>query len=188
MFAPALPLGLSNRAPRDLDLNTVPIAFVPMKTLAVAIAVLVLTLSAAFGAEAGRYAFQAVPDGLMRLDTATGGVSLCTKRTAGWVCAAVADDRAALDAELGRLERENAQLKSVLAAHGLRLPDGVSGEAFGSQELPSDRQLNRLMGFVERLWQRFVDMVRILQNDWAKDKDFEEREPRPSDRSRKEKT
>jgi hypothetical protein len=159
---------------------------VPLKTLAAVMAVLVLMLTEASGADAGRYAFQTVPDGLMRLDTATGEVSLCTKRTAGWVCAAVADDRPALDAELGRLERENAQLKSALAARGLRLPDGVTGEAGGSQGLPDDRQLDRAMGFVERLWQHLVDMVRTLQNDWAKDKDFEE--PRPADRSHKEKT
>jgi hypothetical protein len=153
---------------------------------------LVLALTQAHAAEPdtahGRYAFQAVADGLMRLDTTTGQVSLCAKHAAGWECTAVADDRAALDAELGRLARENARLRSALAAHGLRLPEGVTGEGGGGQDLPDDRQLDRVMSFFERLWQRLLDMVRILQNDWAKDKAWEEREPGPADGSRKEKT
>jgi hypothetical protein len=165
-----------------------PKCFIAINTLAAVMTVLGLALTQACGAEAGRYTFQTLPDGLMRLDTATGEMSLCTKRSVGWVCAAVADDRAALDAEVGRLERENARLKSALLAHGLRLPEGVTGEAGGGLELPDARQLDRLMGFFERLWGRLLDMVRTLQNDWATDKDFEEREPRFPDRSHKEKT
>jgi len=163
-----------------------------MHTLAAVVALLVLALTQAYGAEPdtanGRYTFQGVPDGLMRLDTATGQVSVCTKHAAGWVCMAVADDRAALDAELGRLARENARLRGALAAHGLRLPDGVTGEAGGSQDLPDDRQLDRVMGFFGRLWQHLIDMVRTLQDDWARDKDLEEREPRLPDGGHKEKT
>jgi hypothetical protein len=70
----------------------------------------------------------------------------------------------------------------------LRLPDGVTGEAGGSLKLPDERQLDRVMGYFERLWGRLLDMVRTLQNDWAKDQDFQEHEPRPPDRNHKEKT
>jgi hypothetical protein len=163
-----------------------------MNTLAPVVIALLLALVPAHGAspdtEHGRYAFQLVPDGLMRLDTETGQVSLCAKRSSGWVCAAVADDRAAIDAELARLNRENARLKGALAAHGLSLPDGVTGEAGppGAQDLPDERQLDRLMGFFERVWRRLIAMARTLQNDWARDKDLEGREPRPPDGSHKE--
>jgi hypothetical protein len=159
-----------------------------MNTIAAVVTVLLLALTGAHGAAPdpvhGRYAFQTVPDGLMRLDTETGQVSLCAKRAAGWVCAAVADDRAALDAELDRLERENTRLKRELAAHGLRLPDGVAGAAGRGQNLPDDRQLDRIMGFVEKLWHRLIDMVETLQGDWAKNKGLEGRESWPAEGGR----
>jgi hypothetical protein len=163
-----------------------------MNTLTAVVTLLLLAVAVAYGAEPdtahGRYAFQVVPDGLMRLDTATGEVSLCAKHAAGWVCTAVADDRAALDGEIGRLARENAQLRTALAAHGLRLPGGVTGQSGGSQDPLDDRQFDRVMGFFERLWQHLVDMVRTLQDDWARNKDFEERQPPLPDAGRKQKT
>ena len=54
-------------------------------------------------AEKGRYALAPVSDGVIRLDTRTGAVSTCTNSGAGWACYAVPDERAALDAEIGRL-------------------------------------------------------------------------------------
>jgi hypothetical protein len=149
-----------------------------MNRMAAGLIMLLLGLSGARGeptdTEHRRYAFQTVADGLMRLDTETGQVSLCAKRSAGWVCTAVADDRAALDAEMARLERENVRLKSELAAHGLHLPDGVTGEAqTPHHDLPDDRQIDRMMGFFEKVWRRLVDMVRTMQDEWAKDKDLE---------------
>ena len=53
--------------------------------------------------ENGRYALSPVTDGVIRLDTRTGAVSTCTNSGNGWACYAVPDERAALDAEIGRL-------------------------------------------------------------------------------------
>ena len=52
----------------------------------------------------------------MRLDTRTGAVSTCNNKGAGWACYAVPDERAALDAEIGRLQSDNEKLKAQLAA------------------------------------------------------------------------
>ena len=57
-----------------------------------------------------RYSFNKVDDGYLRLDGRTGQVSLCTRRPAGWASQAVADDRTALEAEIARLQGENATL------------------------------------------------------------------------------
>src|SRR5450755_1328058 len=66
--------------------------------------------------ENGRYALSPVTDGVIRLDTRTGTVSTCTNSGPGWACYAVPDERAALDAEIGRLQADNEKLKAEIAA------------------------------------------------------------------------
>ena len=66
--------------------------------------------------ENGRYALSPVTDGVIRLDTRTGDVSTCANTGIGWACYAVPDERAALDAEIGRLQADNEKLKAELAA------------------------------------------------------------------------
>ena len=66
--------------------------------------------------ENGRYSLSTVPDGVVRLDTRTGAVSTCSNNGNGWACYTVPDERAALDAEIGRLQADNEKLKAELAA------------------------------------------------------------------------
>lgn len=127
--------------------------------------------------ENGRYTLSAVKDGILRLDTRTGAVSACTDN-GGWTCRVVPDERAALDAEIGRLRSENEALKARLAASVA--PSGKAAEALphpnkdGERKieipkieipLPSDRDLDRVMSTVERTWRRLVDMAHRLQRD-----------------------
>ncbi len=51
-----------------------------------------------------RYTFNRVDDGYLRLDGRTGQVSICARRPVGWTCEAVPDERAALEAEIARLQ------------------------------------------------------------------------------------
>ena len=76
--------------------------------------------------ENGRYIFSAVPDGMLRLDTRTGAVSICARKDAGWACTSVPDERQALENEIARLQRENGALKKDMLARGLPLPGGVA--------------------------------------------------------------
>lgn len=117
--------------------------------------------------ENGRYSFSPVSDGLLRLDTRTGAVSLCAKKDAGWACNTMPDERSALESEIARLSRENGALKKDMLARGLPLPGGVAGTTPSDRQrelnltvpLPSDAEIDRAMNAFERVWRRLVDMV-----------------------------
>ncbi len=133
--------------------------------------------------ENGRYALSPVADGVIRLDTRTGAVSTCTNSSAGWACYAVPDERAALDAEIGRLQADNEKLRAELAtrepaltgkieealpkADSLKKPEPkvADGERKIEIPLPSDRDMDRVMSFLERAWRRLLDMANRMQKD-----------------------
>jgi len=172
--------------------------------------------------ENGRYAFSPTADGVLRLDTRNGSLASCHNRIAGWSCYAVPDERAALDAEIGRLQRENTQLNDNLArlrdeqarfdrdiaalkqaqlrldAERLKLQEelerraqaqpkvdapqpkidaplakedsqkkGAARDAGRSNrlELPDDREVERVMSFLERSWKRLIEMANRVQRD-----------------------
>ena len=85
-----------------------------------------LAQTAAPDSENGRYSFNQVADGMLRLDTRTGQVSLCARKDAGFACNTVPDERTALENEIARLQRENGALKKDMLARNLPLPGGVA--------------------------------------------------------------
>jgi hypothetical protein len=133
--------------------------------------------------ENGRYTLSPAADGMIRLDTRTGAVSNCSNSGAGWACLAVPDERAALDAEIGRLQAENDRLKAQLderdqadASKGDKAlpksdslkkadPKVAEGERKIEIPLPSDRDMDRMMSFVERAWRSLIDMANRVQKD-----------------------
>jgi hypothetical protein len=120
-----------------------------------------------------RYTFNRVDDGYLRLDGRTGQVSICARRPAGWTCEAVPDERAALEAEIARLQGENTAVKKELLARNLPLPGTVKPPPAAEPEeprlqLPNDADLNKVMNFVEKIWRRLVEMIATLQKDMLK--------------------
>ena len=162
----------------------------PSKLSAAAAAALLILLAAGPGgagaqsdSENGRYALSPVSDGVIRLDTRTGAVSTCGNSGAGWACYAVPDERAALDAEIGRLQAENEKLKTELAAReptvggkideplpktdSLKKPEPKVADSERKLEipLPSDRDMDRVMSFLEQAWRRLVEIANRIQKD-----------------------
>jgi hypothetical protein len=130
----------------------------------------------------GRYSMTPIPDGVLRLDTRTGTVSTCSRNGSGWACYAVPDERAALDAEIGRLQAEVEKLKGQLAAgpivsgkvdeampksDSLKKPEPKTAEGDRRIEipLPSDQDVDRVMSFLERAWRRLIEMANRVQKD-----------------------
>jgi hypothetical protein len=128
----------------------------------------------------GRFSFHRVQDTLVRLDSQSGQVSICRLGANGWSCQAVPDDRAALESEIGRLQSENADLKTQLLAHGLSPSDGARPSAPGTKtpdrtpdampetRLPSEADLDRAMVFISKAWRRMVEMMAEFQRDMGR--------------------
>jgi hypothetical protein len=131
--------------------------------------------------ENGRYVLSTVGDGVLRLDTRTGAVSTCNNSSSGWACYAVPDERAALDAEIGRLRAD--KLKAELAAREPTVPGKIEepmpksdslkkpgakvaeGERKIEIPLPSEQDMDRMMSFLERAWRKLVEMASRMQRD-----------------------
>jgi hypothetical protein len=136
--------------------------------------------------ESGRYTLAPVADGVLRLDTRTGTMSTCNNKRIGWACYAMPDEREALDTEIGRLQKDNAALRAQLAQRDSatgKIEDALpktdslrkdapkdSSKSADSQRkleltLPSDRDIERAMSFLERAWRRLVEMADRVQKD-----------------------
>src|SRR5437016_1770044 len=63
----------------------------------------------------GRFAILSTPDGLVRLDTQSGAVSLCSRDGGEIRCRMSSDERSALEDKIEQLSRENSELKAKLA-------------------------------------------------------------------------
>lgn len=144
------------------------------------------------GSDAPRYSFFKVQDTFIRLDSQTGQLATCGHGGSGWACKLAPDERAALESEIARVQGENATLKKELLARGVPLPGNMKADPAPGpmakapdpaeprlvpprdvpQEprepgvrLPSDAELDKVMGFMEKVWGRLVEMMAKFQRD-----------------------
>jgi hypothetical protein len=130
-----------------------------------------LAQTASTESDDARYTFSRADDGYLRLDGRTGQVSMCTRRSVGWACQAVPDERTALESEIARLQAENVALKRELLAHNLPLPQGMKSDEPAPKndqpqvQLPKDMDVSKILSAIENVWRRLVDMIAALQRD-----------------------
>jgi hypothetical protein len=124
----------------------------------------------------GRFSFNRVDGGFLRLDAQTGHVAFCSARAAGWTCETAAEDRAAREMEIGRLQDEATDLKQQLAdlRADLLEPPRPPADLAPPPPLPPEKRddaaqlrqdLERARIALENAWRSLVDMLVNFQQD-----------------------
>jgi len=96
------------------------------------------------GAEPGRYVMEKTEDGFIRMDTDTGEMSICTEKSGQIVCKLAADERAAFQDALDRLEERVSALEER------------AGRALA---VPSEEEFDRGLDNMEKFFRRFLGIV-----------------------------
>jgi hypothetical protein len=104
--------------------------------------------------DAWRFKLQKVDGGFLRLDSQTGQVSFCREKNTNWTCETVADDRAALEGEIKRLNDRIAALEQQ------------QHDPVNRFRTPSDQEIEQVMGFFEKMMKRFRGVVENLKKEW----------------------
>jgi hypothetical protein len=125
----------------------------------------------AAAAKPGRYAMHPADGGFIRLDTETGSVTHCGRADGQWTCQALADDRKTYEAEIDRLTKENAELKSAVRRleelAGLGEPgknDKKSESPLPKLQLPTEADVDRAMTYVQRILKKFKEKIREFED------------------------
>ena len=139
----------------------------------IAMPVLMLALAGPAGAQSvvreGRYAIVPVEDGFLRLDTGTGAVSRCTGKIDRLTCRVLPDERLAYEAEIGRLEDRIDELEGRVAVLEENRPFGGLDARDGNGELPSEKEIDKVLNLAEKVMRRFFGFVKELKRDLETD-------------------
>lgn len=111
--------------------------------------------------EAGRYKLEKSATGYVRMDTQTGEMSICEERDGQLVCKLAADERTAFQDELDRLQAKLTGLEQRLAAmenNPVLKPQNL---------LPSEEEFQRSLGYMERFFRKFLDIVKDMDKESA---------------------
>ncbi|WP_421854073.1 hypothetical protein [Oricola sp.] len=109
-------------------------------------------------ADTGRYMMERTENGYIRMDTATGEMSICAVKDTQIVCKLAADERAAFQAELDDLEARVSRLENRLQ-HG-----------FAERVLPSDEEFQRGMDNMEQFFRRFLGIIEDMEDEPVPDR------------------
>ncbi|MFY9685831.1 MAG: hypothetical protein WAJ88_08555 [Pseudolabrys sp.] len=145
--------------------------------------------SPAVPAGGGRFTFNRIDNGFLRLDTQSGQVAYCRTQMAGWACQAVPENRSELGADVARLQADMTDLKA-LKSDIVRLQDEIAAlrrEIAALKEpppprpsaelappdkggdivikLPTQDDVAKARAFIERTWHRLVEMITAVQKD-----------------------
>ena len=115
----------------------------------------VALICAPAGAQENRFVMLPSEDGFVRLDTFTGEMSACSKAEGQIICRMAADERRALEEEIDLLEERIVALEEALE-------NGVAEPRNG---FPSDEEIDRTFGVMEKLMRRFLGVIEDFEKE-----------------------
>ncbi|MDX8511059.1 hypothetical protein [Mesorhizobium captivum] len=118
-----------------------------------------LVAASANSEETDRYRLEKSANGYVRMDTQTGAMSVCEERSGQLVCKMAADERAALQDEIDRLQISVKALDERVA----KLENSPSARL--ESNLPSEEDFNKTMNYMERFFRRFMDIVKDMDKE-----------------------
>jgi flagellar motility protein MotE (MotC chaperone) len=132
-----------------------------LKSLAVSAVLVSLTAVSAHSQDAERYRLEKSGDGFVRMDTQTGAMSTCQEKDGQLVCRMAADERAAFQDEIDRLQGQMKGLDERVA----KLENSLSQRLESS--LPSEEDFNKTMNYMERFLRGFMGIVKEMNKEDA---------------------
>ena len=122
-----------------------------MRNITIGLFALLLPLGVhAAETDALRFQLERSGDHFVRLDKQTGAMSLCEEKDGALVCRMAADERAAYEQELDRLSARVTALEN---------------KSIVNKALPSDEEINRSIGIMERWMRSFMGIVKEFRSE-----------------------
>lgn len=118
-----------------------------------------LVAASAYSEETDRYRLEKSANGYVRMDTQTGAMSICEERSGQLVCKMAADERAAFQDEIDRLQGSVKALDERVA----KLENSLSARL--ESQLPSEEDFNKTMSYMERFFRSFMDIVKDMDKE-----------------------
>ncbi|TGP51310.1 hypothetical protein EN802_17205 [bacterium M00.F.Ca.ET.159.01.1.1] len=118
-----------------------------------------LVAASAYSEETDRYRLEKSANGYVRMDTQTGAMSICEERSGQLVCKMAADERAAYQDEIDRLDNSVKALDARVA----KLENSLSARL--ESQLPSQEDFNKTMGYMQQFFRTFKDIVKDMDKE-----------------------
>lgn len=109
--------------------------------------------------DAERYRLERTENGYVRLDTRTGAMATCEERGGQLVCRLAADEREAYEDRIDTLDDRIEALEERVAA--LEAPPAPAAG------LPSEDEFEQTLGYMERFFRRFMEIVTSLDREFG---------------------
>lgn len=122
----------------------------------------------------GRYTMSPTDDGVVRLDTRTGAMALCTRKTDHWVCEDMEDSQRRLMREIDKLRADNELLKAQVEhlEETLGLADNQADAAKPGATmpaLPSEQDVDKAFDYLEGMLKKLRDRMEKLNKEHSQE-------------------